>query len=43
MKIMLLCPHEFDVALCGITLMNAALSFSLVGNSCPNAHDNRNM
>ena len=28
----LLCPHELDVALRGITVQNAALSFSLVGH-----------
>ena len=27
-----MCPHDFDVALCGITFKNVALSFSLVGN-----------
>ena len=26
-----MCPHYFDMALCGITTKNAALSFSLVG------------
>ena len=30
--VMLVCPHEFDVALCFITVENAALSFSLVGH-----------
>ena len=34
MKITLLYPHESDVALCGITLKNAALSLSLVGHPC---------
>ena len=28
---MLICPHEFDVALCGIIVKNVALSLSLVG------------
>ena len=27
--------HEIDVALCGITLKNVALSLSLVGHPCP--------
>ena len=30
MKVILLCPHEFDVAHCGITVRNAARSLSLV-------------
>ena len=34
MKVMLMCPHEFGVALCGITLKDAALSLSLVGHPC---------
>ena len=33
MKLMLICPHEFDEALCGITLKNAALCLSLVATS----------
>ena len=32
MGVMLMCPHEFDVAPCGITVKNAALSLSLVGH-----------
>jgi len=31
MKVMNLCPHEFDVALCGIKGKNVASSPSLVG------------
>jgi len=31
MGVMLVCPREFDVALCGITEENAALGFSLLG------------
>ena len=29
---MLMCPHELDMALCGITLKNAAFSLSLSGH-----------
>ena len=32
MEVILLCPHEFDVALCGITVRNAARSLSLVSH-----------
>ena len=32
MKMMLMCPHEFNVALCDVTVNNAALSLSLVGH-----------
>ena len=32
MKVILMCPNEFDVALCIITLKNADLSTSLVGH-----------
>ena len=31
MKIMLMCPHEFDVALCDVTVNYAALRLSLIG------------
>ena len=31
MGVILLCPHEFDVAVCDVTANNVALSFSLVG------------
>ena len=27
-----MCPHEFDVALCDVTVNNVALSLSLVGH-----------
>ena len=30
--VMIMCPHEFDVALCSITVKNAALSFPLIGH-----------
>ena len=32
MRMMLICRHVFDVALCGIKLKNAARSLSLVGH-----------
>ena len=32
MKLMFVCLNEFDVALCDVTLNNAALSLSLVGH-----------
>ena len=32
--VMSMYPHWFDVALRGITIRSAALSFSLVGHSC---------
>ena len=32
MGMMLMCPHEFDVTLCDVTVKNLALSFSLVGH-----------
>ena len=31
----LMCPHDFDVALCYIVVKNVALSFSLIGHPCP--------
>ena len=34
MRVMLMCPHEFDVALCDVTVKNEALSFSWIGNPC---------
>ena len=34
MEMMLMFPHEFDVALCDVTVNNAVLSFSLVGQPC---------
>ena len=30
--VMLMCPHEFDVALFDVTVDNAALSLSLIGH-----------
>ena len=35
MGVMIMCPHEFDRALCSIRIKNAALSFSLVGHPWP--------
>ena len=32
--VMLMCPYEFDVALCSITVKNVALSFLLVDRRC---------
>ena len=32
MGVMIICPHEFDVALCNVKVMNVALSLSLVGH-----------
>ena len=34
MGVMLMFPHEFDVALCDVTVKNAAPIFSLVGHPC---------
>lgn len=31
MGVMLVCPHDFDVALSNVIVKNIALSFSLVG------------
>ena len=31
----IMCPHDFDMDICGITLKNVALSFSLVGHPWP--------
>ena len=32
MKVIFMFPHEFDVALCDVTVNNAALSPSMVGH-----------
>ena len=32
MGVMLMSPHEFDVALCDVTVKNVAFSFSLAGH-----------
>ena len=34
MDVMLMCPHEFHVALCDVTVKNVALSLSLAGHPC---------
>ena len=34
MGVMIICPHEFDMALCNITVKSAALSLLLVGHPC---------
>ena len=34
-----MCSHEFDVALCDVTVKNVALILSLVGHPCSNSYD----
>ena len=34
MELIHMCPHVFDVALCSITVKNAAHSLSLAGHPC---------
>ena len=33
MEVMVMCPHAFDVALCGITVRSVALGLSFVGHT----------
>ena len=39
MGVMLMCSHEFDVALCDFTVKNVVLSLSLIGHPCSNSND----